>query len=63
MPGQRINDIERREWVLNDEKLFMLWRKDGRAIKKFIRDNRGVIDAVIRPVLDAKGKQYHFVNE
>jgi hypothetical protein len=63
MQGQRINDIERRIWVLNDEKLFLLWRKDGRAIKKFIRDNRAIIDELIDRIMTAKEQLHYFINE
>jgi hypothetical protein len=63
MPGQRIDDKERSVWVLNDEKLFLLWRKDGRAIKKFIRDNRAIIDELIDRVMTAKEQPHYFMNE
>lgn len=63
MPGQRIDDKERSVWVLNDERLFLLWRKDGRAIKKFIRDNRIIIDELIDRVMTAKEQPHYFVNE
>lgn len=61
MGGQRIDDIERRLWVLNDGGLYLLWRKDGRAIKAWIKDNRNIIDELIRNVLEAKKKPHYFV--
>lgn len=47
-----INDEDRRQWVDNDEGLHDLQRASRQPIRKWIRANRELIDAVIRNVRD-----------
>lgn len=48
----RINDEERRLWVLNDEGLYNEWTRSRKAIRMFIRENREWIDQCIRSALN-----------
>lgn len=44
------NDEERRLWILNDEGLYLWWRRECRGeryLATFIRKNRAEIDAII----------------
>jgi hypothetical protein len=50
----RLNDEERRLWVLNDEGLYNWWRSSRQAIRAFIRANRKEIDEVINRALNVK---------
>lgn len=47
MKRNRINDEERRLWVLNDEGLYLWHRKSGKSMRTFIRENRKEIDQFI----------------
>ena len=49
----RLNDEERRLWVLNDEGLYNWWRSSRQAIRAFIRANRKELDQVILRALGA----------
>ncbi len=46
--GSRLNNEERRLWVLNDEYLYKKWQASGQSQKVFIRDHRAEIDEYIR---------------
>lgn len=50
----RLNDDERRQWVLNDEGLYNWYRGSRKALRSFIRDNRAAIDSVILKALNAE---------
>lgn len=54
-----MNDEERRQWVLNDEGLYRLWRSSGRPMKTFIRENREALDLAINPVLSGEKPAHH----
>lgn len=54
MRGGRINDSERRLWVLNDEGLYDMQRSSGKSMKMWIRENRPFIDSVIGHVTTGK---------
>lgn len=56
----RLNDDERRQWVLNDEGLFTVKMQSRLSMREFIRQNRGFIDEVITNVLDGK-KPAHYL--
>jgi hypothetical protein len=51
---QRINDEERRLWVLNDETLYLWWRSSRATMRQFIRENREELTSYINKVLDRK---------
>jgi hypothetical protein len=46
--GGTFNDYNRAIWVQHDAELHALWEESGEPLKKFVRDNRGLIDEVIR---------------
>jgi len=48
----RLNNEERRLWVLNDEGLYRWWMRSRKGMRAFIKENREEIDAGIRRVLD-----------
>jgi len=54
-----INDNDREQWVMNDEGLYDLWRKSGRGVTRWVRENRELIDENIRFVVDGK-KPAHY---
>lgn len=57
MRTQRLNDEERRQWVLNDESLYRWHRAEQitlhRTLHRFIRLNRVRIDEHIKAIRDA----------
>jgi hypothetical protein len=55
------NDEARRQWVLNDEGLYLLWRHSKRAIKYWIQENREQIDEIIDNIESGKKKQHYLV--
>ena len=61
MKDQRINDEERRQWVLNDEGLYNMFRRSKhRTERAFIKNHRKEIDEVINNVVSGK-KQAHYM--
>jgi hypothetical protein len=48
-----MNDNDRRDWINNDESLYLWWRnsKDGRNMRAFIKANRAEITAYINKKL------------
>jgi predicted RNA-binding protein associated with RNAse of E/G family len=55
-----MNDTEREQWVDNDEGLYDLMRSSGLSKRRFIREWRAEIDAVIAAVTDGR-KPAHFL--
>ena len=62
-PGQaggdtKINDEERRHWVMNDEGLYSLflgsWERRHGGVKAFVRNHRALIDAAIHAITTAR---------
>lgn len=47
-----MNDTERRQWIDNDEYLYREARRYPGGIRKYIRDNRKEIDAMINATLN-----------
>ena len=47
----RLNDAERRLWVENDEGLYLMWQASRMGLYRWVRENRPLIDSVIRKVL------------
>lgn len=43
----RINDEERRQWIMNDEGLYCWYRSSCQTLRAFIKANRKGIDACI----------------
>lgn len=52
--GTRLNDHERELWVANDEGLYNMQQSSRLSMRTFIRQNRELIDDVIRGQLDPK---------
>ena len=61
MKGNRINDYERRLWVLNDEGLYRLQQKSRQSMRKFIKENRQTIDEVITGVTSGQKNAHYLV--
>lgn len=60
MRTQRLNDEDRRQWIMNDESLYDWWRSSRQNMRQFIRENRAEIDAAILPVLQGT-KPAHYL--
>lgn len=60
MRRNTINDEDRRIWVLNDEGLYLEQRRSRKALKSWIRENRQMIDEVIRNVTEGR-KPAHYL--
>lgn len=45
-----MSDTERRQWVENDEGLYLLWKRSGVGLYRWTREHRTEIDAVIEVV-------------
>lgn len=58
MKGEKMNDEERRQWVLNDEGLYRWYISSRMGLYEFIRKNRDKIDWLINQVLNPKPKMY-----
>jgi hypothetical protein len=56
-----INDEDRRQWIENDEGLYLWQRRSGLSMRKFIRENRAEIDEVIRNVTSGSRRQHYLV--
>jgi hypothetical protein len=52
MKGNRINDEERRLWVLNDYGLYTWWQDSRKGLYRFIRENRAEITRLIMKELN-----------
>lgn len=61
MAKRSINDEDRRQWVLNDEGLYLMQRQSKLSMKYFIRTYRKEIDEVINNVLDNKRRAHYLV--
>ena len=60
MAKQRINDEERRLWILNDEGLYNWQRSSGLSLRDFIKEHRQEIDDVINNVTSGR-RQAHYL--
>lgn len=49
-----MNDRERELWVSNDEGLYNWHRRSRLSMRRFIRENREELDAIIKAYLDRK---------
>ena len=52
----KMNDDERRLWVLNDESLYLDMIHSRKGEIRYVRTHRAEIDSVIRAVLERKPK-------
>ena len=51
---RRLNDSDREEWVRNDEGLHNMWKRSRLSMRKFVRENRAVLDSIILRQLNAE---------
>ena len=54
MKSNRLNDMDREQWVNNDEGLFNWFHYSRLSMRQFIRDNRAELDECILRVLNAE---------
>jgi hypothetical protein len=57
---QTINDNDRRDFVDNDEGLYDMWRRSGVGQYRWVRENRTMIDEVLKAVRDG-ARPAHFL--
>ena len=50
-----MNDSERKNWVNNDEGLYLWWKSSRKSLAAFVRENRGEIDAAVSHALGHSG--------
>lgn len=53
------NDSDREDFVNNDEGLYDMWRKSGKGITVWVRENRALIDAYMGNVTSGR-KRAHY---
>ena len=58
---QRINDEERRQWVLNDEGLYNEQQRSGLSMRAFIKQHRVFIDEIIENVVSGRKPAHYLV--
>jgi len=56
----KINNEERRLWILNDEGLYNWQRESRQSLKEFIKTHKEEIDEVINNVVNGK-KSAHYL--
>ena len=59
MARTTINDGDRRVWVQNDEGLYDMARASRLTQRQWIRENRALIDEVIRNVTEGDKPQHY----
>jgi hypothetical protein len=47
-----INDQDRRQWVENDEGLYLWWKGSRMGLYRFVRENRDTLTKIIRDQLE-----------
>ena len=56
-----MNDLERQEWVRNDEGLYT-WHKDSKlSMKIFLKKNRHEIDTIINNIMGNKKPAHYLI--
>lgn len=55
-----MNDEQRKEWVMNDEGLYNLYRSTRLKIRQWVQENRALIDTVINNVTSGS-KPAHYL--
>ena len=58
---QTINDDDREEFVNNDEGLYNMWLASSKGITVWVRENRPMIDEVIKAVRDGEKPAHYLV--
>jgi len=43
-----LNDEDRREWVQNDEGLYVWWKRSGIGLYRFVQENRAELTRLIQ---------------
>jgi len=56
-----MNDIEREQWVNNDEGLYRIWRSSRKGMREFVKENRREIDELISTVTSGKKPAHYLV--
>ena len=56
-----MNNEQRRQWILNDEGLYNLYRDSKKSLQVFIKENRQIIDEVINNVTTNKKPAHYLV--
>lgn len=51
-----MNDIERQDWINNDESLYLWWLASTQGITTLIRENRKMLTEYINQVLNKEPK-------
>lgn len=51
-----MNDIDREDWVNNDESLYNWWKDSEQGITAFVRENRKILTDHINQVLSREPK-------
>jgi len=51
------NDEDRREWVDNNEGLYLRWQFSGLSMRLFVREFRAEIDTTIESALHPRGRR------
>lgn len=54
-----MNDNDRDTWVLNDEGLYDAWKRSRLPRRRFIRENRQLIDEVAGHVANGRKRQHY----
>jgi hypothetical protein len=49
-----VNDNDRAEWVNNDERLYLWWKREGGSLRNFVRRNRAALTLHINETLNRK---------
>lgn len=51
-----MNDIDREDWVRNDEALYRWWKDANQGLISFVRENRAMLTKYIDKVLNKEPK-------
>ncbi len=54
-----MNDNDREDWVSNDEGLYDLWKASGLRMRRWVRENRKLIDEVAENVTTSNKRQHY----
>ena len=56
-----VNDTDRQQWVDNDEGLHRMWLASRKGITVWVRENRPMIDEVIKAVQGGEKPAHYLV--
>jgi hypothetical protein len=51
-----MNDIDREDWVRNDEALYRWWKSANQGLISFVRENRAMLTQYIQRALNKEPK-------